>query len=265
MHVGFIAPRFGRAWILAIALAPSVFCAPLSAATTPAAPTANRAAAEAPKTGRAGKAAHPTVAHAPALRVGDEWTYTVSARDGRSIASSVETRRVTVASPTHVTLRIERKGRGVDIARTESFSSPGVVTSGAACGDETRRFPSGFLRLDFPLRPGKRWSRRVESVTSATGKQGSIHYRASVRHWEKVTTPAGTFDALRVTVLVRLDDADATRQGTECDFTLWYSPSVGATVLEDRRASVTTRGDDPETTQTLDAGYELVSYIAGKR
>jgi hypothetical protein len=53
---------------------------------------------------------------------------------------------------------------------------------------------------------------------------------------ERVTTPAGTFDAIRMRVVMQLDDETFWRFPTECDYVVWYAPAVGAAVREERRS-----------------------------
>jgi len=83
--------------------------------------------------------------------------------------------------------------------------------------------------------------------------------------YESVTTPAGTFDAIKLRYILRLDDETFWRYPTQCDYVVWYAPSVGAMVREQKRSTWMQKG---YASQGANFGqqmvYELVSYTAGK-
>ena len=62
--------------------------------------------------------------------------------------------------------------------------------------------------------------------------------------WEKVSTPAGAFDAIRMRVLMRLDDEEFWRYPTTCNYLVWYAPAVGAPVREEKEAEYYERGEE---------------------
>jgi hypothetical protein len=202
------------------------------------------------------EAADAPSAPAPAVSVGDRWVYRVNDRARKTTLDEV--REVTAAGPDGITVRVTRAGD----SRDELLSAPGLVRSGAACGEETRRFATPLQRYAFPLEPGKRWNQWVEYA--ADGRKGKINYNVRMRGWEKVQTAAGSVDALRMLVIVRLDDADAFRNATECNFTVWYAPAVRGPVREQRTASYVTKGSSPMRQQEMDASYELSSFTPGK-
>ena len=69
----------------------------------------------------------------------------------------------------------------------------------------------------------------------------------AVGGYESVSTPAGTFDAIRIRIIMQLDDETFWRYPTECEYLLWYAPAVSAMVKEEKRASYRNKGG-------LDAG-----------
>ena len=75
--------------------------------------------------------------------------------------------------------------------------------------------------------------------------------------------PAGPFDAIRVDVLMVLDDSTPFRNATNCNFTYWYSPAARGTVRE-RRTAQYTQLDQQAEYRVLDAFYELASFTPGK-
>jgi hypothetical protein len=209
-------------------------------------------------------AAEPRSAPEPSLRVGDRWVYKVTDRDGRMTAESEEAREVTASGPDGITITTTRTMQAGVTSRTEVFAAPGLLRSGAVCAGETRSFTEPVQQLLYPLEPGKRWNRRFASVTEPGGKKGNISYSVRVRGWEKIQAAGGSVDALRLLVVIRLDDSDAFRNETTCNYTVWYAPSVRGSVRERREGGYMSRGSSPTPTRLIDATYELVSFTPGK-
>ena len=213
----------------------------------------------------AATAASAQSAAAPAIKVGDRWVYNVTSGVGISPVTYQETREVTAVGAGGIKVKITGKNAaGADFTRVEDYAAPGSLRSGALCMDEVRRYPTPLQRVTFPIAPGQRSTKWVDVVSEPDGKKGQINYSVRTRSWEKVTVPAGTFDAIRVDVLMILDDSDAFRNGTNCNFTYWYSPAASGTVRERRSAQYTdvdpTMGWHP----VLKASYELASFTPGK-
>jgi hypothetical protein len=205
------------------------------------------------------------VAEAPKLAVGERWVY--RARDGfRAPDLWTETREVTAIGASGYTVHVSQRGPSIAVDRQETWPAPGLVDVGALMNAETRRFASPLLRYRFPLYPGEVWNQWVDNYNEATRKSGQINRYVRVSGWEKVTTPAGTFDAIRMRVLMQLDDADPWRWPTRCNYVIWYAPAVGAPVREERDAEYYERGDardGPTPIRTQHALLELVSWSPG--
>jgi hypothetical protein len=212
---------------------------------------------DAPGSGRA--------AEAPTYRVGDRWVY--RAQDGFLVPVRWEEAHEVVAIGAEgVTVRVTQKGPTLDVARTEQWSAPGRVKIGALYDSETRRFDAPLKRYEFPLAGGKVWNQWVGNANEATGKSGAINRYVRVRGWEQVTTPAGTFDAIAMDVIMHLDDGEFWRWPTDCSYAVWYAPAVRATVREAKEAQYRERGDalDNGGVRTQHALLELVSFTPGK-
>jgi hypothetical protein len=201
---------------------------------------------------------------APRYSVGDRWVY--RAQDGfRAPVRWQETREVTAIAATGVTVRVTQKGSAVDNVRTEIWAAPLAVSVGAAFDEETRRFATPLIRYDFPLVPGRSWSQRVDNFNEATKKEGEIGNYARVGGWGEVTTPAGTFDSVRIRVLMRLDDAEFWRGPTDCNYLIEYSPAVRGAVREQREAQYMDKGGQHSAPiRSQHAVLELVSFTPGK-
>ena len=151
--------------------------------------------------------------------------------------------------------------------RYEVLQAPGLVRQGALMDIETRRFAQPLQRYVFPLEPGETWNQWVDNLNETTRKSGSINRYVRVEGWQKIATPAGTFDALRMRVLMRLDDEEFWRYPTTCNYLVWYAPAVGATVREEKEAEYLERSDPMDGMGAVRAQHtllELVSYTPGR-
>ncbi len=207
-------------------------------------------------------------ASAPELRVGDRWVYHGADGFFRTRTSWDETHEVMAIGADGITVRITQKGPSIDVTRTELWSLPGQVKIGAVYDNETRRFATPLQRYDFPLADGKTWSQFVDNYNEATKADGQINRYVRVRGWEKVTTNAGTFDAVSMHVMMRLDDDEFWRFATECNYSVWYAPAVRGTVREEKDAQYLEKDRDARTggglIRTQHAVLELVSFTPGK-
>jgi hypothetical protein len=206
------------------------------------------------------------VAEAPVPAVGARWTY--RGREGfRSPLVWEETHEITAAGANGVSVRITLKGPSLDIERHEVWAAPGLVRTGALMDIETRRFATPLVRYKFPLAPGETWNQWVDNFNERLNRPGQINRYVRVGGWEKVATPAGVFDAIRMRVLMRLDDEEFWRLPTTCNYIVWYAPAVGAPVREEKEAEYWERSDRMDGMGAVRAQHtllELVSYTPGR-
>jgi hypothetical protein len=203
--------------------------------------------------------------NAPTYHVGDRWVY--NAEDGFRLKTTwEETHEIMAMGPDGVTVRISQKGPTTNVTRTEQWAAPVLVKVGAVYNNDTRRFVSPLEKLSFPLLVGKAWNQRAENTNEVTQVTGTINYYANVLGWESVTTPGGTYDALKIHVVMRLDDENYWRWATECNYTVWYAPSVGGAVKEQRLAQYLEKGDslNAQVVRTQYANVQLVSFTPGR-
>jgi hypothetical protein len=204
-------------------------------------------------------------ATAPALNVGDRWVY--RGEDGYRVKVVWdETHEVMAAGPDGFTVRVRLKGPSVDIERTEKWSAPGIVREGAVYEAETDRFDPALVRYQYPLTTGTSWNQRIRNLDEPPGPYGPITRYVSVGGYESVVTPAGTFDAIRMRVIMQLDDETFWRYPTQCNYLLWYAPAVGAMVKEEKRSQYRDKGsDDPASYHPgQNALLQLVSFTRGR-
>ena len=206
-------------------------------------------------------------AEAPAYRVGDRWVY--HGIEGFRVKTEwEETHEVTAIGPEGITVRITQRGPApMDATRTEVFTAPGQMKIGAAYVNETRRFSVPLQLYNFPLAAGKVWNQWVGTYNDMTRESGQLNRYVRVAGWDKVSTPAGSFDALRLEVLMRLDDETFWRYATMCNYAVWYAPAAHGVVREDLRAQYAEKDGGLEggaAVRTQHGVLQLVSFTAGR-
>lgn len=189
---------------------------------------------------------------APDYRVGDRWVYHI-VQGYRAKIEWDETHEVTAIGPEGITVNISVRGPTIDVVREEKWSAPGVVLQGAVYEAETDRFDPPLVRYKFPLVTGETWNQRVRDLDQPPGPYGDISRYVTVGGYQRITTPAGTFDAIGMRVLMQLDDETFWRYATQCNYLLWYSPAVGAVVHEHKESTWRDKG-----------GQDAVGYHPGQ-
>ena len=99
-----------------------------------------------------------------------------------------------------------------------------------------RAFAPAYPRFAFPLAIGKSWRVDVRSSAIPAVRYGTLIERvsATVRGWERVTVPAGTFTTLRVDLAIDWRDTDAAGVWGNSSDTFWYAAEVRNAVLRHR-------------------------------
>jgi hypothetical protein len=88
-------------------------------------------------------------------------------------------------------------------------------------------FSPAYPAYMWPLEPNKSWSIRVDATDSATGRRANVRVDGEVLGSERITTPAGTFDTIKVRRRVYAGDWDGMRHETNITETDWYAPALG--------------------------------------
>jgi hypothetical protein len=200
-------------------------------------------------------------AAAPTLKVGDRWVY--RGREGFRVGMEwEETHEVTAIDANGITVHITYDGERLKGDRFETLQAPGLVKQGTLMDIETRRFAEPLQRYVFPLTQGETWNQWVDNLNETTRKSGSINRYVRVEGWQQVATPAGTFDAIRMRVLMRLDDEEFWRYPTTCNYLVWYAPAVGATVREEKEAEYLEKGDRMDGMGAVRAQHTLLELVS---
>jgi len=205
-------------------------------------------------------------APAPVIRLGDRWVY--SAADGfRVQVIWRETHEVVAVGPGGFDVRVTLDGPTMNYERTERFTAPGIMTSGALYDpDETRNFESPVTVFQFPLTPGATWTQNLRNPDPRTGLVNQINRFVRVGGWEQVSTPAGSFNAILMRILMNGDDNNPFFWRTQCSYMVWWAPEVGAMVRMTKFATYRERGDgrDAIEIRAQNTTIELLSFERGK-
>lgn len=152
---------------------------------------------------------------APIFKIGDQWKYAVyddwknqKTREEEFVVHGIENSNV-----------IFNSGR----YRTDASGTNTLTDLSGAIYAPREEF------LDFPLTIGKEWSGSYEKV-NASGLKVHHEFRAKVVRKEKVTVPAGTFDAVYVEQVNTFNPSGSglpdSAQKLQATLQLWYAPDV---------------------------------------
>jgi hypothetical protein len=201
-------------------------------------------------------------APAPVIRVGDRWVY--HAADGfRNPVTWTETHEVVSMDGAGFDVRVTLEGPPRNYVRTERFTAPGIMTVGSVYDPvETRHFESPVTVFQFPLTPGTSWNQNLRNLDPANGLVSQINRNVHVGGYEQVGTPAGSFNAIAMRILMTVDDNNPFRWPVQCNYMVWWAPEVGAMVRMTKFATYRERGDGPESIQirAQNTVIELVSF-----
>ena len=152
----------------------------------------------------------------PTVRVGDWWQFV----EYYGIASTEPNRHWVITSVT--SSRIEGTENGELLALTPELN---VLES-------PRNKSSNPQSLNFPLETGKKWHFATKWVFKVTGSKGIANADVEVVAYEKVTVPAGAFDAFKLASKwsLRGDSVKGSRVEGDVDSTYWYAPAARAVV-----------------------------------
>lgn len=169
----------------------------------------------------------PSALPAPALRVGDEWGY--RRRDAMTGLATGRTQlRVTAVDADGYVIAETADPGGTFPVRYDRNLNP--------LRSRNVVFEPAYPRFAFPLAAGRAWRVEVRSSGVPAQRYATLIQRvsASVRGWERVTVPAGTFTALRVDLAIDWrDDDNAAAWGNSAE-SFWYAAEARNAVFHHR-------------------------------
>ena len=98
-------------------------------------------------------------------------------------------------------------------------------------------FMQPFPAYVFPLESGRAWSQRVNARNTVTGKVNSVRVDGQVLGSERIATPAGAFDTVKIRRRIYAGDWDGFLLETHIVETDWYSPALGRSVRLERNST----------------------------
>jgi hypothetical protein len=97
-------------------------------------------------------------------------------------------------------------------------------------------FAPAYPAYMAPLDSGKSWSARVSATNPASGRRTSVRVDGDVLGTERITTPAGAFDTIKVKRRVYAGDWETFTMETNIVETDWYAPALGRPVRTERNS-----------------------------
>ena len=152
---------------------------------------------------------------APQLRVGDRWKY--EQKDRRTGVKESETTRVVAAISTSLVEGAENNGTFKMTPELNPIESTTLIMTGEP------KF------LAFPLEVGKKWDFKYNYASKTNESKGRVRQDVEIVAYEKVTVPAGSFDAFRIESKGFWNN-DATRASGRSKSVYWYAPAARTVV-----------------------------------
>jgi hypothetical protein len=152
----------------------------------------------------------------PDIKVGDQWQF-------------VEYYTVPITTPNRAWVITSVTPMGIEGSEN---GEPLLLTPEMNVRESPRDKSSNPKALNFPLEVGKRWHYASDWVFKPKASNGSIAVEAAVIGYEKVTVPAGEFDAFKLTAKERLSGTSPinSQYAGEITRTYWYAPAARAIV-----------------------------------
>ena len=152
----------------------------------------------------------------PTVNVGDQWRFVMF----YGIPSTQPNRAWAITAIT-----------AAGIEGTEN-GEPLTLTSDLNVLESPRQKESNPKALSFPLEVGKQWRYTSDWVFKPTGSKGSSVVDVTVVGHEKISVPAGEFDAFKLVAKATLRGISMKNSqiAGETDTTYWYAPTARAVV-----------------------------------
>jgi hypothetical protein len=148
----------------------------------------------------------------PDVRVGDEWKFAVY----YTVPSTTPNRTWSITSVTDAGIGGTENGEPLRLTRELN-----VVES-------PRDKSSNFKLLAFPLEVGKRWHYVNDWLFKMNASTGRSTVDAEIVGFERITVPAGEFDAFKLVSRERLSGTSpvGSKYAGEITRTYWYAPAA---------------------------------------
>jgi hypothetical protein len=176
----------------------------------------------------------PAQAESPKLSVGDSWVYRYS--DGFTQQTRGNfTHTITAIAGDVVTVEI--KSADGRLVRTDRYTRDWNWLEHPMTNLQPFKFEPAYPALSFPLASGKSWGVATRATDVANGENydfGRIEGKAS--DWQRVTVPAGAFDAIHVQRTAYAGTQTSERSQDYITERDWYAPAVNNMVMSSYRS-----------------------------
>jgi hypothetical protein len=192
---------------------------------------------------------------APRLNGTERWVYEqINPYNNLRVRTLTDTVEANSAGGFTVVRRSDRPG---DPLRTRTVPQAWTVTEERE-GAALHVYSPALTVIPFPIAPGAHW---LETLT-ATDEHGESRRQQTwgrALGWERITTPAGEFVALRIERNRNLGDRTNSWFETYTHETLWYAPQVKRWVRIEWRSRRQEMGRNPQVEHDAIV-WQLISY-----
>ncbi|HXX75223.1 MAG TPA: hypothetical protein VEI50_08845 [Nitrospiraceae bacterium] len=168
-------------------------------------------------------------AERPEPHVGDRWAW----QHVNGLAKEKDTTKiedVIEVTETEIRTRLRTKGQpnSAVAAYTRDWNQVDMVTA---------QYDPYLKRFEFPCQVGKAWQSTADKMLFANGKHGKFVIKGEVASFEKVSVPAGTFDAYKIVLTMDAVSTDEDIRVGQTKEIHWYAPLVKNDVKVDNTFS----------------------------
>ena len=165
----------------------------------------------------------------PTVTVGDRWSWQhTNGLSNEKDYTVIET--VVEVNPAEIRTQAKIKGKsGNGVATYTTEWNPVDVA--------TAKYDPFLKLIEFPLQVGKKWKASADKMLFSNGKHGSFHLNGEVVALEKITVPAGTFDAYKIKVVLEGVGTDEDANIGNTIETRWYAPAANQFVRTENEFS----------------------------
>jgi hypothetical protein len=191
---------------------------------------------------------------APQLTGGERWVYEqINPYNNLRVRTLTDTLE---AGPGGYTI-VRRSDRAGDPVETQAVPQPWSVSAERA-GASGQRYAPALTVIPFPIAPGSHWLETL-TATDLHGESRRQQTWGRALDWERVSTPAGEFVALRIERDRNLGDRTNIWFETYVHETLWYAPAAKRWVRVEWRSRRQEMGINPRVEQDAIV-WQLIAY-----
>ena len=171
----------------------------------------------------------PAVAAAASPAAGDTFVYRVINGYNNEARGQIRY-RIDKVDADRIVVLVTTDNPALGPARTEVYTKEGNWLRHPVINHDQPveyEFAQAYPAYVLPLDSGNSWSMRVNATDPASGRRNSVRVDGAVLGSERISTPAGVFDTIKVRRRVYAGDWDGFRFETNITETDWYAPALG--------------------------------------